>query len=113
MRTIWGCGQRWQPANRERGAAYEPEELPQAIRAGRRFRALSTEYIRLYDGAKELLSSLRAQGRKLWLLSNTQAVFTRWELEHLGLRDCFDGVCLSSDYRVKKPDRRFFAILLK
>lgn len=95
---------------REKGVA---AELPQAIQAGRRFRELSTEYIRLYDGAKELLSSLRARGRKLWLLSNAQAVFTRWELERLGLTDCFDGIYLSSDYGVKKPDRRFFEILLR
>lgn len=79
---------------------------------GRRFRALSTEYIRLYDGARELLSALRERGCRLWLLSNAQAVFTRWELEQLGLKDCFDGVYLSSDYGVKKPDRRFFEVLL-
>lgn len=95
---------------REKGAA---AELPQAIRAGRQFRALSTQYIRLYNGAEELLSSLRERGRKLWLLSNAQAVFTRWELERLGLADCFDGVYLSSDYGVKKPDRRFFQVLLR
>lgn len=86
--------------------------LPQAVQAGRRFRALSTEYIRLYDGARELLSALRERGCRLWLLSNAQAVFTRWELEQLGLTDCFDGVYLSSDYGVKKPDRRFFEVLL-
>lgn len=95
---------------REKGVA---AELPQAVQAGRRFRELSTEYIRLYDGAKELLSSLREQGCKLWLLSNAQAVFTRWELEQLGLMDSFDGVYLSSDYRVKKPERRFFEVLLQ
>lgn len=95
---------------REKGVA---AELPQAVQAGRRFRELSTEYIRLYDGARELLTALRQQGCKLWLLSNAQAVFTRWELERLGLMDCFDGIYLSSDYGVKKPDRRFFEILLR
>lgn len=88
-------------------------ELPQAVQAGRRFRELSTEYIRLYDGAKELLAALRQRGCKLWLLSNAQAIFTRWELDRLGLSDCFDGIYLSSDYGVKKPDRRFFDILLQ
>ena len=95
---------------REKGA---PAELPQAVQAGRRFRELSTEYIRLYDGAKELLKALRQRGCKLWLLSNAQAVFTRWELDRLKLTDCFDGIYLSSDYGVKKPDRRFFEILLR
>lgn len=95
---------------REKGVA---AELPQAVQAGRRFRELSTEYIRLYDGARELLTALRQRGCKLWLLSNAQAVFTRWELERLGLTGCFDGIYLSSDYGVKKPDRRFFEILLR
>lgn len=94
----------------EKGVAVE---LPRAIQVGRRFRELSTEYIHLYNGAKELLLSLKEQGCKLWLLSNAQAIFTRWELDRLGLADCFDGVYLSSDYGVKKPDRRFFEILLR
>lgn len=95
---------------REKGVA---AELSQAVQAGQRFRELSTEYIRLYDGAKELLSSLRERGCKLWLLSNAQAIFTRRELERLGLSDCFDGIYLSSDCGVKKPDHRFFDLLLQ
>lgn len=95
---------------REKGAS---ADLPQAVQAGRRFRELSTEYIRLYGGAKELLTALRERGCRLWLLSNAQAIFTRWELERLGLAGCFDGIYLSSDYGVKKPDRRFFEVLLR
>lgn len=87
-------------------------DLEQAVRAGRRFRELSTEYIRLYDGAKELLGALRKRGG-VWLLSNAQRIFTAWELEHLGLTPFFDGIYLSSDYGVKKPDRRFFEALLR
>lgn len=94
----------------ERGV---PADMEQAMQAGRRFRELSTEYIRLYDGAKELLGSLRAQGCGVWLLSNAQSMFTTWELEQLGLTECFDGIYLSSDYGVKKPDRRFFQALLQ
>ncbi|MDE7260556.1 MAG: HAD family hydrolase [Oscillospiraceae bacterium] len=88
-------------------------DLEQAVRAGRRFRERSTEYIRLYNGAKELLGSLRESGGRVWLLSNAQSIFTSWELDCLGLTDYFDGIYLSSDYGVKKPDRRFFDILLR
>ena len=88
-------------------------ELEEALRAGRRFRELSTEYIRLYPGVKELLGELRGRGCGLWLLSNAQSMFTGWELDRLGLTACFDGIYLSSDYGVKKPDRRFFDILLR
>ena len=88
-------------------------ELEEAIQTGRHFRALSTRYIRTYDGAKELLGALRAQGCGVWLLSNAQSIFTRWELERLGLTAFFNGIYLSSDYGVKKPDPRFFQILLQ
>lgn len=88
-------------------------DLDQAVQAGRRFRELSTRYIRLYDRAEELLATLRGQGCGVWLLSNAQAIFTRWELERLGIIPLFDGIYLSSDYGVKKPDRRFFEVLLR
>lgn len=79
---------------------------------GVRFREASMEYLRLYDGARELLSALRGRGQKIYLLSNAQAIFTRRELDALGITSEFDGIYLSSDYGVKKPDRRFFEILL-
>lgn len=85
----------------------------QAIRTGQQFRRLSTEYIRLYDGAEALLKALRAHGCGVYLLSNAQSIFTTLELEELGLKPLFDGIYLSSDYGVKKPDRRFFDLLLK
>ncbi|MDE7218046.1 MAG: HAD family hydrolase [Oscillospiraceae bacterium] len=88
-------------------------DLEEAVRAGREFRDLSTEYVRLYRGAKQLLADLRERGGGVWLLSNAQSIFTAWELERLGLADCFDGIYLSSDYGVKKPDRRFFDVLLQ
>ena len=73
----------------------------------------SPRNIRLYPGARELLEALRAAGRRVWLLSNAQAIFTRDELAGLQIADLFDGVYLSSDYGVKKPDRRFFDVLLR
>ena len=66
-----------------------------------------------YDGAEELLAALRANGQRVWLLSNAQRVFTAYELRSLGLEPCFDGVYLSSDWSVKKPDPRFFRLLLR
>ena len=89
-----------------------PVTCETAVETGLHFRKLSTDYIHLYDGAKELLLALREAGKKVYLLSNAQAIFTRWELETLGLADCFDGMLLSSDYGVKKPDERFYGALL-
>lgn len=87
--------------------------LPDAVELGRIFRRRSTEYIRLYPGARELLTTLRARGRRVWLLSNAQAIFTRDELERLEITELFDGIYLSSDYGVKKPERQFFDALLR
>lgn len=84
-----------------------------AVRAGERFRKGSLDYIRLYDGAAELLKALRANGQGVWLLSNAQRIFTVHELRALGIEALFDGVYLSSDHGCKKPDRRFFELLLK
>ena len=83
-----------------------------AIHAGQFFRILSTEYIRLYDGAKELLAALRETGKKVYLLSNAQRIFTAYELKLLGLEPYFDDIFLSSSCKVKKPDTRFFHLLL-
>ena len=83
-----------------------------ALHAGQFFRAMSTDWLRLYDGTLEMLRTLRRRGGRLFLLSNAQAIFTAYEMRALGLAGAFDGVYLSSDYGCKKPDRRFFDILL-
>lgn len=83
------------------------------IHVGQRFRKSSLEYIRLYDGAYELLKTLRRGGQGVWLLSNAQRIFTEPELHGLGIYDLFDSICLSSDYGCKKPDRCFYNALLQ
>lgn len=83
------------------------------LNAAQLFRICSTEYIRLYPHALAALERLRAAGCRLWLLSNAQRVFTAFELQHLELGPQFDGVYISSDYRCRKPDPRFFRALLE
>ncbi len=82
------------------------------LAAAQLFRKLSTTHLRPYAGAAELTAALRRDGRKVLLLSNAQRCFTLPELEFIGLSDCFDGIYISSDYGFKKPDPRFFALLL-
>lgn len=84
-----------------------------AVCAGQFFRVLTTEYIRLYDGVKELLQSLKASGGRLYLLSNAQRIFTEYEMKALDIFRFFDGIYISSDYACKKPDIRFFDLLLE
>lgn len=83
-----------------------------AVNAAQLFRIASTDYIRLYPGVIEALTALREKGYRLWLLSNAQRVFTAFELRHLGLGGCFDGIYISSDFGCRKPDIRFFHALL-
>lgn len=79
----------------------------QSDKAGVYFRELSRAYLRVYPGVFEMFHELRQRGKKIWLLSNAQAVFTNPELDETGLRNCFDGIAISSDARVRKPDADF------
>ena len=83
-------------------------DLVQSTYAGQVFRCVSTEYIRLYEGAKALLQGLRNKGRKVYLLSNAQNIFTRYELRYLGIETLFDDIFISSEYGCKKPDAAFY-----
>ena len=87
---------------------------PEAVRdAAWRFRRASTTHLRLYAGARELLRSLREDGRQIVLLTNAQRCFTAPELRLLGIDGAFDGVYISSDLGWKKPDRRVFSAMLE
>lgn len=77
------------------------------------FRACSVKYVRLYAHAHELLTALKEAGKNVYLLSNAQRIFTEYELRYLGIYDLFDGIQISSDCGCKKPDERFFQILLE
>ncbi len=96
---------------RRKGVTEQAENL--AFAAAQLFRICSIEYLRLYPGVLEALETLRQAGYRLHLLSNAQRVFTAYELQSLGLGSQFDGVYISSDYRCRKPDARFYEALLR
>lgn len=77
------------------------------------FRALSREYLRVYDGVEEFLALLRRRGKGVYLLSNAQTDFTRPEIEMLGLTPYFDGIFISAEQGCKKPSPVFFERLLE
>lgn len=93
----------------EKGIA--PDE-PLVRHAGQFFRILSMEFIRLYDGTEEMLSAVKERGRKIYLLSNAQRIFTEYEMNALGITKYFDGIFISSDEGCKKPDLKFFRKLI-
>ena len=96
---------------RSAGVADRAEEL--GISAAQLFRISSIEYVKLYPGALEALALLREKGCRLWLLSNAQRIFTEYELRHLGLGAQLDAIYISSDYRCRKPDARFYKALME
>ena len=96
---------------RARGVEEDADVL--GVNAAQLFRISSIEYVRLYPHVLEALAELRKKGCRLRLLSNAQRVFTAYELRHLGLGEQLDGIYISSDYRCRKPDVRFFRALLE
>ncbi|MDO5520479.1 MAG: HAD family hydrolase [bacterium] len=72
------------------------------------FRVLSTNYIKLYPGTKELLTLLKSKDANLYLLSNAQRVFTEYEMKFLGIYNYFDGILFSSDAFCQKPEDAFY-----
>ena len=83
------------------------------IQAAQLFRISSIDYVKLYPHVLDALAMLRKKGSRLWLLSNAQRIFTAYELRHLGLGEQLDGIYISSDYRCRKPDLRFYQALLE
>ncbi len=77
------------------------------------FRALSLEKLQLFEGAKELLERLHENGKKVYLLSNAQRLFTEPEMRLLGIYDLFDGILYSSDVGFVKPSTCFYNELVK
>ena len=84
-----------------------------AVHTGQFFRVLTTEYVRVYKGTREMLAALKKEGKEIYLLSNAQRIFTEYELNVLDIARYFDGILISSDYKTKKPDKRFFDILIE
>ena len=76
----------------------------------REFRLLSRQKLRLFPCIVEILKGLKERGAGVYLVSNAQACFTKDELDELGLTPLFDGILISSDAGVKKPDPAIFDV---
>ena len=76
------------------------------------FRILSRFRYGLYPGTLLALTGLKERGRGIYLLSNAQRVFTEPEMKVKGIWNIFDGIFISSDRRIRKPDPAFMKDLL-
>ena len=65
------------------------------------------------DGVIELLEGLKAKGKKVYLVSNAQRIFTYHEMKYLDILKYFDGITYSSDVAVAKPDVKIYEEVLE
>lgn len=77
------------------------------------FRTRSRDFIHLFPNTVTTLETLKRKGNSIYLLSNAQHCFTMNEIEMVGLLDYFDGIYLSSDYQMKKPQKEFLELCLQ
>lgn len=77
------------------------------------FRCFSTIWLELFENVTEVLETLKAKGKKVYLLSNAQRIFTENELNMFDLTKYFDGILISSDYECSKPDTNYYNILIE
>ena len=77
------------------------------------FRKKSRDKLVRYDGVAELMKRIKADGGKVFLLSNAQRLFTESELEDTELLQYFDDIFISSDQGIKKPDGLFLERLIQ
>lgn len=75
------------------------------------FRLLTMRHLALFPGGEQTIRTLKERGKKLFVLSNGQKVFIESELKALGLYGYFDGIAISSEAGVAKPDPLFFEYL--
>lgn len=59
-------------------------------------------------GAQQCLVSLREQGHRLAIVTNGSSQQQQAKIDALGLRSLVDGVCVSGELGIKKPDARLF-----
>ena len=84
-----------------------------AVAAANAFRIHSRDVLRPFPDTLPVLRELRRRGKRLFLLTNAQAVFTLPELEQTGLADFFPVRRISSEAGVMKPQREFLEDLLQ
>ncbi|RKM61969.1 HAD family hydrolase [Butyrivibrio sp. CB08] len=88
---------------------YDEEEYitPQMQAICTYFRNTSRDKLIKYSGVDHTLRELQRHGKKIFLLSNAQKAFTVKELMACDLFEFFNGIFISSDRMVKKPEPAF------
>jgi len=87
--------------------------LAQIAQMAEAFRTASRRELTVVPGAREALAALKKRFG-VGLISNAQLLFTRPELQSVGLpQDLFEPLLVSSQFGVRKPSRHIFAAALE
>ena len=76
------------------------------------FRESSWIHISNYPKTLVTLKTLKANGKKIFLLSNAQRAFTYREIKKCRLEKYFDDIFISSDKLIMKPEPRYLQKLI-
>jgi putative hydrolase of the HAD superfamily len=100
--------------------ARDPEGVLRVLRDGdwaaaaaNAFRIHSRDWLRPYPDTVPVLRELARRGKRLYLLSNAQGVFTRPEIGLAGLDAFFPSPRISSEAGMMKPEKEFLDALLR
>ena len=77
------------------------------------FRIISRKRFSAFPDSAPVLKVLRKKGKRVFLLTNAQAILTRPEIDEAGLTGLFDGIYISSEKGIAKPDPEFLLMLMK
>lgn len=58
-----------------------------------------------------MLEALKKKGKKIYLLSNAQRIFTEYEMHTLGIAKYFDDIFISFNLWGKKTGQQIFSII--
>ncbi|WP_078552832.1 HAD family hydrolase [Bacillus alkalicellulosilyticus] len=70
------------------------------------------DFVTPFEGVKSLLHTLQRTGVTLGIISNGNAVVQHEKVRKLGLTSLFNGIFISEDIGVEKPDARIFSFAL-
>lgn len=71
------------------------------------------DYSVITPGMVELISDLRDEGYVIGLITNGATEVQQAKIDAANIRDIFDYIFVSGDYKVGKPDLRFYELILK
>ena len=111
---LWELGYR--PATRRPhlfGIDTPKDKAPQHIaKLCNYFRKTSTYHMCNYPQTHKMLKALKANGKKIYLLSNAQRTYTEREIGTCRLTHFFDDIFISSDKLIMKPEPRYLQMLI-